>query len=319
MNRFRLAGIGLFCLALAGCVEGEMTYTVNPDGSAKIRMDVTTTTASALAGQMGQTGGKRMPEDETAAGLLRDSLRQVLENPKVTAWKDVTAELLPNGIFKFSGTAYVRQLSDFARQGSVPLLFPAFKIERTPDGGMKLTRTSNSDASPQPNPNKRKPKTPDEIKKLTDEQLDTEILRELIEVQGTKGMLTAILMDSKLKTTFALPGDVTEATGFTKEGRTASYTIDGNKMLAEINKFLSEDRATLRKSYRASTAHEYLKNRVLGEQGGDGSIVVAKPGEPLFDFEKEVKEARVAYPELRKKFGFGDDVKLPTGETSPKK
>jgi len=318
MNQIRIATIALFCLIFTGCVEGELTYTVNPNGSAKLRLEIVTDTAAVIAGQPRPTTDEK-PQNVTVDGLLRDSLRPILENPQVAAWKDVSAEFLPYGKLKFSGTAYLRQVSDFARQGSVPMLIPELKIERTPQGAMKLSRSASSDPNSQRNPKKQKPKTPEEIKKLTDAELDAEILHDFVQVQGVKGMLTAILLDSKIKGVFLMPGDVTEAVGFAHEGRKASYTLDGNKILAELNKTLAEDRASLRKFYRSATTPDHFKKKILGEQASDGFITVAKPGEPLFDFEKELMEARAAYPDLRKKFGFGDDLKLPTGDGQPKK
>ncbi|MCE9562656.1 MAG: hypothetical protein K8U57_11475 [Planctomycetes bacterium] len=318
MKRVRFAIVGLFCFALVGCVEGEITYTMNPDGATKIRMDIVTIAPPTFGGGPPGPMGKN-PQDETIDDMLRKTLRSMLENPKVVAWKDVSAEFTPNGKFKFGGTAYVRQLPDYARQGGSPLLNPQFKLDRTPDGGMKLIRKEDSDQPGKPDPNKRKPKTPDEIKKLTDEQLDAEILHDLIDLQSAKGILIAMLTDCKMKTTFVLPGDVTAVVGFVKDGRKASYTVDGNKIIADVNKLLTEDRPTLRKFYRSATSPDVFKNRVLGESMNEGSITVAKPGEPLFDFDKEVKEAHAAYPDLRKKFGFGDELKLPTGEAFPKK
>src|SRR5687768_3208382 len=42
MYRFRLVVLAVACVAVTGCVEGEVTYTVNPDGTAKVKFDVVT-------------------------------------------------------------------------------------------------------------------------------------------------------------------------------------------------------------------------------------------------------------------------------------
>lgn len=314
MNRFRALLLGGLCLGLTGCVEGEMTYTVNPNGSARIHFNVVTVAPPNFNVSSGGAIGRK---PETPDDMLRKSIRGLLESPNVAAWKDVSAEWTPNGKLKLVATAYVRQLSDFSKQqGSFMLLSPKFALEKAPDGGMKLVRSD--DGGGKGDPSKRKPKTPDEIKAMTDEQLDQEILLDLIEMQAAKGLLAAMLTDCKLKTTFVLPGDVTEARGFTRDGGKASYTLDGNKVLGDLNKLLASDRPTLRKEYRSATAPDVFKTRVIGELG-DGSATVAKPGGALFDFDKEVGEAREAYPALRKKLGLGDDVRLPTGDGPPKK
>lgn len=307
MKRLRLAVIALCCLGLVGCVEGETTYTINPDGTTKIRMEIVT----AVPPNFGGPPRKKDASDETVEGMLRTGIRAMLENPKVAAWKDVSAEFLPNGKLKFAGTAYVRKLSDFSKQGGLPVMSPELMTERTPDGALRIVRKENSNPEKQPDPNQRKHKTPEEIKKLTDAQLDVEILRDLVEMQSAKGIIVAVFTDCKLKTTFVLPGDVTEAKGFVREGKKASYTLDGNKIIAEMNKVLSMERPALRTAYRSATGPDVFKSMILGDSAGDGSLTVAKPGAAIFDFEKEVKEAQAAYPELRKKFGFGDDLNLP--------
>jgi hypothetical protein len=314
MKRFRLVALGLLCFAAAGCVEGDVTYTVNPDGSAKVKVDVVSVNPPRFFG--GGPGAKKSG-DESLDDTLRQSIRQTLEMPGVAAWKDVSAEFLPNGKLKFVGTAYVKRVEDFDAKGGIPLLQLGLASERGPDGSLRLVarRKEKDDLGF----SQRKPKTPDEIKKMTDAELDQYVLRELIDLQSTKPLFVAFFTDAKLKTTYVLPGEVTAAEGFAKEGRQASFTLDGAKVLASFNKALSQDRAEWRKLYRAAPDRSAIEAVVFGAPVENGSITVAKPGEAQFDFDKEVKEARAAYPELRKKFGFGDDLRLPTSDAPPKK
>jgi hypothetical protein len=315
MKRFTVTALGLFCLILAGCVEGEMTYTVNPDGSAKVKIDVVSVVPPPLFG--GTEPNAKKPEEETLDDIRRRAIRSTLEMRGVAAWKGVSAEFLPNGKLKFIGTAYVKRLTEFDSTGGIPLLTPTLAAERGADGSLKLSaKRVGKDG---PTSSNRKPKTPDEIKKMADDELDQYILRDLIELQSGKSLIVAILGDMKLKATFLLPGDATAVTGFERDGRKVSFTFDGNKILAAMNKSLDQDRAGWRKLYREAASADAVTASILGFPSDDLSVSVAKPGEPQFDFEKEVKEARGAYPELRKRFGFGDDLKLPTGEEGPKK
>ena len=50
---------------------------------------------------------------------------------------------------------------------------------------------------------------------------------------------------------------------------------------------------------------------VAGLEGAGGSLTVPKPGKPQFDYDKEVKAAKEAYPQLRKKLRLPDTIKLP--------
>src|SRR5262249_37217646 len=124
MNRFRLPSLGLLCLLVTGCVEGEVTYTINPDGSAKIQFDVVTVKPPTPF----DPGPKNA--DEPLDELLRKAIRQTLETPGVVAWKDVSARFQPDGKLKFAGTAYVKRLEDFETgAGSLPIFGPTFNAE----------------------------------------------------------------------------------------------------------------------------------------------------------------------------------------------
>jgi len=312
MTRFRLVAFALLCLGAVGCVEGEMTSVVNPDGSAKVRMEVVTCLPLTPF-----SPGPKKKDDESLDDIRRRAVRPMLESPGVSAWKDVSAEFLPNGRLKFSGIAYVKQLEQFDLKNGAPLLAATHTVMRAEDGSLKLIPKKKEEDGL--NTQGRKFKTQDEIKKMTDEELDKYILRELIELQSSKPFLTAMFTDAKLKVTYVLPGDITAATGFERDGPKAFYLVDGNKILATLNKNLNQDQPAWRKLYRSAADHDALLFEVLGWGALTTTATVAKPGKPLFDFDKEVKEARDAYPELRKKFGFGDDLRLPTEDGPPKK
>jgi hypothetical protein len=316
MNRFRLVSLGLLCLLVAGCVEGEVTYTVNPDGSARVRVDVVTVVPLNPVQNFAKKGAKD-PGEETLDQLLREAIRPTLESPGVVAWKDVSARFLPDGKLKFAGTAYVKRIDDFDTKGGLPLFGPTFALERGADGSLKLV--PGKEEADDPLSKKRKPKTPDEIKKMTDAELDQYILRDLIQLQSAKPLFTAFFADTKLKTTFVMPGDLTAAAGLETDGRKATFVLDGNKALTALNKALKQSPAEWRNMYRALGGADAIQASVLGFSPQTISLTVARPGAAQFDFLKEVKEARAGYPELRKKFGFGDDLRLPTDDGVPKK
>jgi hypothetical protein len=308
MNRFRLATFALLCLVSGGCVEGEVTYTLNPDGTAKVRLEIVTVKMIDP-----NIGARKKNEEETLDSLLRDAITPILETAGVVAWKDVDASFLPNGKLKFSGTAYIRRVQDF-KPMAFPLLASNHAVENGADGSFKLVPKNDFDNSPTPNTNKRKKKTPDEIKKLNDEELDKYILRELIELQSSKSLFVAMFTGAKLKTTYVLPGTPNAVSVFTQDGRRVSATMDGAKVLAALDKLLAQDRAAWRGIYRGATEADVLATLLFEQGSWHGSATLAKPGEAQFDFAKEVRLAREAYPALRKKFGFGEDFKFPTGD-----
>ena len=315
MKQLATIALGFLCLALAGCVEGEVAYTVNPDGSARVKIDVI---SGMPLNPLGADSGARKPEEESIDDLRRRAVRATLESPGVAAWKDVSAEFLPNGKLQFKGTAYLKRLEGFQAQGGgIPVLGPSLRVERAEGGSLKLVAMGGGQDGI--GSSKRKPKTPEEIKKMTDEELDRHILLDLIELQSGKPLITLFLADTKLKTTYVLPGEVTASEGFARDGQKASFTLDGSRVLASFAKALNQDRAAWRKLYREAATPAAIQAAIFDFPIESASITVAKPTGPQFDFDKEVKEARAAYPDLRKKFGFGEDVKLPMGETPPEK
>jgi hypothetical protein len=235
-------GIGLACLALAGCVEGEVVYTINPDGSSRVKIVVIT---GMPVNPFGDNAGARKPEEETVDDLRRRAVRSTLESPGVAAWKDVSAEFLPNGKLKFQGTAYLKRLEDFQIQGGgIPILGPSLRVEPAAEGPFKLVAMNGGQDGL--GTSRRKPKSPEEIKKMSDEELDRHILLDLIELQSAKPLVTAFLADARLKTVYLLPGEITAAEGFRHEGKRASFELDGNRAIASYTKALNQDRAARR-------------------------------------------------------------------------
>jgi hypothetical protein len=290
-------------------VQGEVTYTVNPDGSAKVHFEVVTVKSPEVGA--GPPGKKTA--DVTLDDMLRDALRPMLQSPGVSAWKDVSAEFLPNGKLKVSGTAYVRRLQDFKPQNP-PLVEAMYAVEKGPGGEFKLTPKKTESLQVE---GKRKRKSPEELKKLSDEELDRYVLMDLIELQSSRPLIQAMFGGAKLKATYALPGDPTETTGLTRDGRRVSSTLEGDRLLAAVDKILARDAAAQRKAYRAVADADVWALLEVEGFPGKGAVTVAKPGPAQFDFDAEVKAARDAYPALRKKFGFGDDLRLPTSDPPP--
>ncbi len=119
--------------------------------------------------------------------------------------------------------------------------------------------------------------------------------------------------DLKITTVLNLPGEVLEVKGFKKDGpRTVSQSIDGAVLLATMKKMIMMDGAEMKKL--AASSNEKDLKRLLGPMGAmmdEPDVTVGKLGSALFDYDKEVRDARAAYPALRKALGLHDSVKLP--------
>ena len=93
----------------AGCVKSAQTYTVYPDGSGKVEIQMTLMGQAAMMaqGQMGQGG--QNPADQ---------IRKELQGK--VYWTDLTAGPGPAGSFELKGTGYFEDVTQVApKDGSL--------------------------------------------------------------------------------------------------------------------------------------------------------------------------------------------------------
>jgi hypothetical protein len=299
------AALGAAVLVLSvGCVEMKQTITLNPDGKGKVTYD--------MIGPM--AGGPTMPspdgKEKTLDQKKMDELVKTLTVGKdgIVAWKDVSAEWMADGKLHFVGTAYFENIEKLGTENA-----ETYSLKREKDA-LTLTVLPKKKVDPigaPPVPNK--PMLPD-LAKMTDKELDEFILNERVKYQSNKGIMTAVLTDFKLSVVFNLPGDVSESKLFKKDGASkVSRELNGNDLLKKYNSFYADDNTAMKKKVKMANNLDFEKlfadsTEVLQE---GAQVTINKVGEPLFDFEKEVKEAKAAYPALRKKLNLPDNVKLP--------
>jgi hypothetical protein len=316
MRRFIPVAVLPALLALTGCVEGQQTITINPDGSGKIRIEAVMTPPSDFMEGMPRN---KQPDPDPIATVLRQSVRQLLSAQQAAAWKDVAAEFAPDGRLKFAGTVYFKKLDDLEVRGNPLLGSPTFGVTVQPGGALVIAAkkdNKNRETGGLFNPDRPDRKTPAELAKMTDAEVDRYILRDRIEYQGSKPILVALMTDAKVKTVFVLPGEVSGVKGLTAEGKDrVSFVLDGPKVLAGVGKIFAMSNAELRAVYRSKDIQEVMAAETIGLlPDTTTTAMVAKPTGPLFDFDKEVKEAIAAYPELRKRFKLDPNVRLPGEE-----
>ncbi len=97
MRRFSPVLAALCAVVLAGCLDLDEEYSINPDGSGKVKI-------KCAVAPMRFTTSKKSPEE-----LLKSDVRETLEKcGGVDAWTDVTAVQRDDGKIAFSGTAYFK-------------------------------------------------------------------------------------------------------------------------------------------------------------------------------------------------------------------
>src|SRR5262249_28948358 len=143
-----------------------------------------------------------------------------------------------------------------------------------------------------------------------------------VEYQKIRPLFRAMFADAKMKTTYVLPGEPDKVVGFKREGaNSVSMVLDGNRVLAAIDKVMSMDIKEARKLYRSGGEEALRKEFSDLLELGDATATISKPGKAQYDYEKEVKAAHAAYPQLRKKLRLSAEIKLPgePGFGEPKK
>jgi hypothetical protein len=311
MKHRAVLAIGLPCLLLTGCIQSEQVFTLNPDGSGKVAITLVTplNPFEGVLGGGGPPGGKKL----SLADKKRMFVDKLLRDAKgVDAWKDVSAEFTREGLLKFQGIAYFKDMQQLKIE---PVGGSPARLERRPDGSLRLAVVPDKLGAEL---NKFGAKEePADLKNLSDQELDEYILTKRVEYQGAKGIVTALLTDLKFKAVFRLPGEVSDVKGYQAEGKgTLSLTLDGNKILKALNELMLRDTASIRKELRAGgsffSGDPKKIFKVVGREWLDASAVVQRPGGPQFDYAKEAAAAREAYPALRKRLGLvGEEQKSP--------
>jgi hypothetical protein len=321
----------LACLPALGCVEGEQTFTLNPNGSGKVRIEAAMVAPYPAFpvpfGDPAPGKEKKKPGGVSVEETRRESLKMLLTSNTVDAWKDVRAEFTPDGRLKFAGTAYFKKVDEFASGG--PFLGMSL-LSLTAEPGGPLTLKMSKDVKdkegaggPDFPSSLVADRTPEQVAKMSDAELDEYILQGRISYQQMKPMLRVVVGDLKLRSVYVLPGKVEKVVGFKQENpTTVSFVIDGGQLLASAEKVNTMDLKELRGIVRAGPAPQAaLFKDVPLMNLQELSATVPKPGPPQFDYDAEVKTARAAYPELRKNLRLPDEFRFAgePGADEPKK
>jgi hypothetical protein len=264
----------------------SLGFTVNPDGSGKVVVEVTQS-APAPGGE------KAAPTPEA----VQQFAREVIERSKgVEAWADVSFGGKP-GLMTFKGTAYFKDLGG-ATLARGPNGFP-LSWAKDPKGGMALVV----------NFGEAHQLTPPVPPTLTDKELAKEIEQAERAWKNARVRLESEMAGTKTTYTFKLPGAVTDTNGLKKEADgSVVFVFDGAKVVQEINKLMA-DAVYVGSCIKAGLMpandprDPLLKEKLFGSKDLPSARV---PGEmkPQFDYTAEVKAAKEAYPKMIEKLGL---------------
>ncbi len=272
--------------ALAGCIDLDQDYRINPDGSGKVAVRMI---FSPFRLDLGEK--ERTPDEQ-----LQDAVRDEIEKSKgVEAWSDVTWSRRADGKSEFKGTAYFQELSALKLHGQGFSGFPGtFALRKTPGGGFALESVEAA---------------AEEAPKLSDEDVKRKMAEERAQYQQSKPLLQGMLGELKVRAAFTFPGPVDAAACFRKTGpSTAQISLQGGDLLKAFDALLTDD-AQLEKLVRAggglkgkAPPGDPFFEKLFGEKGPP-RVSTTSGAAPLFDWAKEVAAAKAKQGVLLKRLG----------------
>ena len=286
----------LFCGLLTGCFESKQDYTINPDGSGKVTLDVLFDPTAVSMGQQSSDPEKQM----------QTAVKKIIQGAKgIEVWKDVVYKRMPDGRVSFKGTAYFQDLNKV----KIENYGTDFKLSREDKILVLQMVEEKKDKEAQAKP---APSTPP-----TDEEITATIEKSKAEWERSKPMMTAMLSGLKKEATVRLPGKLSELNNFVRvNDTTVKMAIDGAKMMEALDAAMT-DEAWMRAQASSGGLSEdgpplddTLNEKYFGKPG-PLMAKVQVGSKAQFDYKKEVAAAQKVYPKMLESLGVV--AKLPAG------
>lgn len=249
----------LALLLLAGCVEQDLTVTLNPDGSGRLEMVQTGAFMPRSFGfdQARMMGSK--PEDLArlhGAGLMQQS-------QGIEAWESFDCEVLPDGRVRVKATGLFKDIT--------AVNFGGMDLRCHRQGDLLVVGRGRSTSSTKAAP--------------TGDPLTMKML------MNSSLLMTRLALDGyRLQATWKLPVAPEQARGGAKaEGATVSYQVDGAAMLAALRQLAGSDRAA--HLLAAQGQPDDLAQELLERGEIAPAFQVPKGGAMLFDFAQALAAA----------------------------
>ena len=285
---------------LAGCLEVKQDYTLNPDCSGKVIVDLL---AQEMPINVGQADA---PDPEV---LAKQTVRRMLDGADgVDAWADVAYNRTDDGRTHFKGTAYFKDLSKLKL--SIAGLMGA-TLSKDDKGGLTLLIGGSPEAAKSP---------PPAPPKLTQEETDQRIKAQRERFKQMRPMMEMFFAKARVEMSFRLPAAPADVSNLRKDpDGTLRFVLDGGKALLAIDQLMADDeyvreRAAAGPEAGAGKNTAWLNDALNEKLFGSRAPVRARASgdlKPLFDYAAEVKAAKDAYPKMMERLG------LPSAPAAP--
>lgn len=269
-------------LLLAGCLDLEQEYWLNPDGSGKVAVRW----VGPARLDLNFTGAEKKAVDPEAE--LKKVVGGELGKAKgVDCWKDVSYKLRQDGKLEFRATAYFRDISALKLhfQGS-ELTLAGLKVSKNEGGhlviGLEIAATPKEGES----------------KPATKEDIEAKMLTSRFQYQQFRPLLKVMFDETRIRTTIQLPGEVATVEAFQKTGtRGVTISYEGRKIMEAFDQAMADDEFVKKALFEDGTLqpgkqHDFWRAWFAAK--GPPRVQTTGPLRPTFDYDAE------ATPELRK-------------------
>lgn len=281
---------------LAGCLQSRHEFSLNPDGAGKVIYEISYPLEDFIS-----------DEEKSIKVQAIEEVDKILKSSKgIEVWKDVYYEITDEGKFYFKGTAYFTNISTVEIGGSIRGNTWETQFNRLPNGYLEIVFPQKDD------PKKEIPQPP---KKLSKKELKEKTKISIAKFKQSMPLLESFLKDYRLEKIFHLPGKISEISTFKKlSSQTVNIVYSGDKILNVIKEVINNE--TLWKDFidkgydmKDGPPDSYISGQILGSNLPP-RVLVAPETNQLFNYPKEVAEARKLYSHMRQKLGLSKEIKL---------
>lgn len=262
-----LISLVFFLLPVAGCIQGQATVFLNPDGSGKVTIETVLDTYNA------KEKAKIWQEYQNAIAQIKESL---LKSEGVDAWTNVDWRIMENGKLYFKGQAYFKSINNVAiNLGDLKGNLRVYYYEN--ENGQHNLELKSFESEP------------NGVEWTAQRQNSAQ--RYKLFSPDMENMLKGLRLD----VIFVLPAKAEKAEGFEEiDERTIHYIIDGNRLTYLLDYIRERELYKLAERWNYNRI-KFLNNELLPmhlNNRGPISASFADTKENLFDYEQEKTNAK---------------------------
>lgn len=293
MKRIRAWVVILAAVTLSGCYETKQDYTINPDGSGKVVVEVTM--APGAVNPLGGAETAAKSPDESARDLARDLVK---ESTGIETWTDVSFKPTADGRAWFKGTAYFRSLTAVELH-NIDIVKPAWSIDAKGRGVLELTLGDP-----------KKPGAAVTPVALTDAEVAAAIQQERANYQQGRAMMSGLMTGLKVEQVYNVPGAVLGGANLKKMPTGQLFlAMNGEGILKAMDDIMADD-VLMGETVRSGrdtqkdgpAEPEVLHEKLFGRRAAI-KAVVGTPHTALVDYASEVAAAKSAFAAMAAQLG----------------